>query len=130
MGVAVKKLPPTALETDVRKLFKGLDSISDVRIICDKMGACTGLAFAEFLQESDVEAAAKRDGMSVLGNTLLMIHLSDPHARVSVPEFWAQKNDEKSKSNDKKECEEVSNNVWERLHRNVHLDQSQNPSSD
>ena len=33
LTVAVKKLPENAMEDDVRKLFKGIDSISDVRAL-------------------------------------------------------------------------------------------------
>merc|ERR1711977_677285 len=74
LTVAVKKLPPTALEDDVRKLFKGLKSLVDVRVICDKMMACTGLAFVEFTEIDDVEAAVKRDGMSVQGSTVFVCY--------------------------------------------------------
>jgi len=74
LTVAVKKLPAGALETDVRTLFKGLRSISDCRVICDKLMACTGLAFAEFTDPADAEAAVKRDGMSVLGQTVFICY--------------------------------------------------------
>jgi len=74
LTVAVKKLPANAMEEDVRKLFKGLKSISDVRVICDKMMACTGLAFVEFTEVADVDAAIRRDGMSVLGQTVFVCY--------------------------------------------------------
>merc|ERR1712194_678500 len=65
MQVAIKKLPASANETDVKRVFKGLKSLSSVRIIRDWAGLCTGLAFAEFTKPEDVEAAVQRDGMKI-----------------------------------------------------------------
>ncbi|CAE8586628.1 unnamed protein product [Polarella glacialis] len=73
LTVAVKKLTPEATEAVVRKLFKGLNSIKEVRVICDKWTTtCNGLAFVEFTEAADVDAAVKRDGMSVLGQTVFV----------------------------------------------------------
>lgn len=74
LTVAVKKVPANAMEEDIRKLFKGLKSISDVRVICDKMMACTGLVFVEFTEVADAEAAIRRDGMSVCGQTVFVCY--------------------------------------------------------
>lgn len=75
LAVAIKKLPAEATEVDVRKLFKGLSSISEVRVIFDKWTkSCTGLAFVEFTEAADVEAAVKRDGMSVKGQTVFICY--------------------------------------------------------
>lgn len=73
--VAVKKLPAEATEADVKKLFKGLDSTSEVRVILDRQTkACNGLAFVEFAKAADVEAAVRRDGMSVQGQTVFICY--------------------------------------------------------
>merc|ERR1712060_491762 len=65
MAVAIKKLPPLATEPDVRRLFNGLKSLKEVRVIFNKDKQCTGLAFADFEDAKDVEAAVQRDGMKV-----------------------------------------------------------------
>merc|ERR1712232_1327147 len=72
--VAVKKLTPEASEDDVRELFKGLPSIEEVRIIRNKEQACTGLAFVEFGTVEAVEAAMRRDGMAVNGQTVFICY--------------------------------------------------------
>lgn len=74
LTVAVKKLPANTMEEDVRKLFKGLKSMHDLRIICDKMMACSGLAFAEFSEAADAEAAVQRTGMKVHGQTIFVCY--------------------------------------------------------
>jgi len=74
MSVAVKKLGPHTTENQIRKLFRGLESLSEVRVICDRERQCTGLAFAEFTEAADVEAAVRRDGMSVRGNTVFICY--------------------------------------------------------
>eukprot|EP00929_Paragymnodinium_shiwhaense_P118764 TRINITY_DN90682_c0_g1_i1.p1 TRINITY_DN90682_c0_g1~~TRINITY_DN90682_c0_g1_i1.p1 ORF type:complete len:577 (-),score=179.12 TRINITY_DN90682_c0_g1_i1:68-1648(-) len=74
MSVAVKKLPAEATEKDVQKLFAGLDSIEDLRLIRDKDQNCTGLAFVEFSQAADVEKAIKRDGMTVGDNIIFICY--------------------------------------------------------
>eukprot|EP00931_Biecheleriopsis_adriatica_P117321 TRINITY_DN92850_c0_g1_i1.p1 TRINITY_DN92850_c0_g1~~TRINITY_DN92850_c0_g1_i1.p1 ORF type:complete len:438 (+),score=153.83 TRINITY_DN92850_c0_g1_i1:62-1375(+) len=75
LSVAVKKLVPEATEKDIRRLFKGLESISDVRVILDRWTQqCNGLAFVEFTEVADVEAAVRRDGMSVKGKTVFICY--------------------------------------------------------
>jgi len=74
MAVAVKKLSAEATQEDIRKLFNGLESLSDARVICDKDQACIGLAFAEFTDPADVEAAIRRDGMAVRGRTVFVCY--------------------------------------------------------
>lgn len=74
MQVALKKLPPFANETDVKRMFKGLKSLSAVRVIRDRAGKCTGLAFAEFTKPEDVEAAVQRDGMKVKDSIIFICY--------------------------------------------------------
>lgn len=74
MTVAIKKLPATTLEVDVRKLLRGLKSLEEVRIICNKDRVCNGLAFAEFTEAADVESAIKRDGMKVKGEIVFICY--------------------------------------------------------
>jgi len=72
--VALKKLPHDTAEEDIWNLFKGLESISGVRIIRDKEQACIGLAFVEFSSGADVEKAIRRDGMAVKGQTVFICY--------------------------------------------------------
>lgn len=75
LTVAVKKLAPEVKDKQLRKLFQGLDSILEVRIIQDKDKLCTsGLAFVEFTDVADVEAAVRRNGMSVGGRTVFVCY--------------------------------------------------------
>lgn len=82
MAVAVKKLPPEAEETEVKKLFKGLKSMDSVRVIRDKAGSCNGLAFVTFSNEADVEEAILRDGMKVGGNVVFICYETKGRKRV------------------------------------------------
>mmetsp|Transcript_102787 Transcript_102787/g.286274 ORF Transcript_102787/g.286274 Transcript_102787/m.286274 type:complete len:460 (+) Transcript_102787:23-1402(+) len=74
MCVAIKKLPPTAQESDVRRLFNGLKSLSDCRVIMNKERVCTGIGFADFTDPKDVEAAVARDGMKVKGDIVFICY--------------------------------------------------------
>lgn len=73
MTVALKKLPENTREKDILKLFKGLNSLKDVRVITNKDAkTCNGLAFAEFNDVKDVEAAVQRDGMKIRGSIIFV----------------------------------------------------------
>merc|ERR1712083_1175720 len=73
LSVAIKKIPPEVEEKHLRKLLKGLESVSDVRIIKDRNQLCSsGLAFVDFTEPADVEAAVRRNGMSVAGQTVFV----------------------------------------------------------
>eukprot|EP00928_Gymnodinium_smaydae_P088031 TRINITY_DN72193_c0_g1_i1.p1 TRINITY_DN72193_c0_g1~~TRINITY_DN72193_c0_g1_i1.p1 ORF type:complete len:438 (-),score=152.86 TRINITY_DN72193_c0_g1_i1:127-1440(-) len=72
--VAIKKLGPNTAEEDLRKLFDGIASLTAVRLIRDRQQACTGLGFAEFSEPADVEAAVRRDGMAVKGQTVFICY--------------------------------------------------------
>merc|ERR1712113_358256 len=57
--------------------FKGLTSLTDIRIITHKdQDTCNGLAFAEFSEVKDVEAAVQRDGMKIRGNIVFICYES------------------------------------------------------
>lgn len=76
MSVAIKKLDPKTTDADVKKLLSGLESLKEVRVIRENWGmrCCKGFAFAEFGKEADVEAAIRRDGMSVRGSTVFICY--------------------------------------------------------
>lgn len=72
--VAIKKLGSHTTEKMVKHLFEGLESLKEVRLIRnkEKIQECSGLAFAEFGEAADVEAAVRRDGMSCGGQTIFV----------------------------------------------------------
>eukprot|EP00933_Yihiella_yeosuensis_P043177 TRINITY_DN3791_c0_g1_i1.p1 TRINITY_DN3791_c0_g1~~TRINITY_DN3791_c0_g1_i1.p1 ORF type:complete len:452 (-),score=137.85 TRINITY_DN3791_c0_g1_i1:257-1612(-) len=73
LTVAIKKCPPQTKEADIRRLFEGIESLSEVRIICERWKkTCNGLAFAQFTEGKDVEKAVRRDGMSLHGQTVFI----------------------------------------------------------
>mmetsp|Transcript_30595 Transcript_30595/g.65986 ORF Transcript_30595/g.65986 Transcript_30595/m.65986 type:complete len:547 (+) Transcript_30595:101-1741(+) len=74
MTVAVKKLHPKSREVDLLNLFKGLKSITDVRVIQKEDKTCSGLAFVEFSDPKDVEAAVQRDGMKLRGQIVFICY--------------------------------------------------------
>merc|ERR1712039_335890 len=78
LTVGVKKLPPQVTEKQIRRLFQDLPSISEVRIILNRGRECNGMAFVEFTEGTDVEAAVKRSGMSVGGQTVFVYYETKP----------------------------------------------------
>eukprot|EP00927_Polykrikos_kofoidii_P074920 TRINITY_DN70978_c0_g1_i1.p1 TRINITY_DN70978_c0_g1~~TRINITY_DN70978_c0_g1_i1.p1 ORF type:complete len:410 (+),score=103.52 TRINITY_DN70978_c0_g1_i1:105-1334(+) len=99
MSVAIKKLGPKASEDDVWGLFEGLPSLTDVRVIRDKEQKCTGLAFAEFTNGADVEAAIRRDGMSVQNRTVFVCYETK-----QKKERTAEKDEAVSATEKKRKC--------------------------
>lgn len=86
--VAVKKLPPETKDNDLRKLFRGLKSLKDVRVIRDSQQNCTGLGFAEFDRPKDVERAVQRDGMKVNDSVVFICY--ETKVKKSRPD-WVDK---------------------------------------
>merc|ERR1711920_486923 len=78
LTVGVKKLPANVTEKQLRRLFQDLPSIGEVRIILNKDRECSGMAFVEFAEGGDVEAAVKRSGMSCGGQTVFVYYETKP----------------------------------------------------